>query len=198
VPTASSCSLEVGGHAALCPPYIASANNKIKPARSDPVRTGKPINLRPKRGRLGGGGGEPPARAGNFLRRNVDMLFKTDQLPVAGAVGKRKPDLRARPIMRRWNAAYAEQTPAPNAAARHSRFLSSANRCPGPAAVVDRQTELETCVVHVKRVAGLADDGLDASCIMTATTLKRSASPTWTKWSSSVCGSSLMAPRKRL
>jgi len=93
---------------------------------------------------LAGGGGEPPARAGNFLRRNVDMLFKTDQLPVAGAVGNANPDLRARPIMTSLERSVSpNRRPAPNAA--HGIPDSEQRRTDALAlpAVVDRQTELE-------------------------------------------------------
>ena len=78
---------------------------------------------------------EPPAGAGNFLRRDVDMFFEAHQLPVAGAVGEGETGFAGEPDHDVVGAqGIAEQAPgAERGGAAFQIPAATPNRCPGPA-----------------------------------------------------------------
>src|SRR6266567_3162075 len=137
----------------LCRPLLKSVKRCSRGAKSS--------NRRPMRDLPGS---QPPARAGNLLRRALDMFFEADQLPVARAVGKGETGLAGKADHDIVGAQrIAEQT---FGAERCRPAFEVFEQCRTDAlalpAVVDRQAELETRGIGIERVAGFADDGLDA------------------------------------
>src|ERR1700687_2179251 len=112
----------------------------------------------------GSRGRKPPAGAGNFLRRDVDVFFESHQFPVAGARHEGKTGFTCKPDHDFVRAqGIAEQ---PFGAERGGAALHIPQQCRTDAralpAVVDGQAELETIGIGVERVAGFADDALEA------------------------------------
>src|SRR5712664_476440 len=89
-------------------------------------------------------GSQPPARAGNLLRRALDMFFEAHQLPVARAVGEGETGLAGRAdnaVVGRQR--IAEQTfGAERCRAAFEVFEQRRTDTMALPAVVDRQAEL--------------------------------------------------------
>src|SRR5258707_8467994 len=155
-------------------PALQAPIMKEKKPGSELVRTGPRLSCGQDRGDSGGGnlsgkglaggGGEPPACAGNVLRFRVNMLFKTYQLPVAGAVGESETGFAGEPDHDVVGAQRIAEQPAGAQRGGATFHIPEQRRTDALAlpTVVDRQAELETPGVSVERVAGFADDGLDA------------------------------------
>ena len=84
---------------------------------------------------LAGSRGEPPARAGNFLRGRHRYVFRSAPASSRpGIGGKAKPDLRASPIMASLERSVSpNKCSAPNAAAGIPDFSAAPCQCRGPA-----------------------------------------------------------------
>src|SRR5436190_672608 len=109
-------------------------------------------------------GRQPPAGAGDFLRRDVDMLFEAHQLPVAGARHEGKTGLAGKADHGSVGAqGIAEQTLGTECGGTAFQILQQ-RRTDALAlpAVIDRQAELEASDVSVEGVAGFANERFNA------------------------------------
>src|SRR3954469_8580890 len=107
---------------------------------------------------------EPPAGAGNFLRREVDVLLEPHQLPVAGTRAEDETGF----ARQRHHGLVGAQRVAEQAlgagrcgAALQISYQRRTDAMPMPA-VLDRQAELATYCIGIEAVAGFADDRLEA------------------------------------
>src|SRR6476469_597942 len=105
---------------------------------------------------------EPPARAGYFLRREVDVLFKPHQLPVAGRGREGKAGFaseRDHDVV--GTERVAEQTPGAKSSGAALQ-IAEQRRADAVAlpAIVDGEAELEALGIGIEAIAGLAGDGL--------------------------------------
>src|SRR6266446_6677546 len=109
-------------------------------------------------------GRQPPAGAGDFLRRDVDMLFEAHQLPVAGARHEGKTRLAGKADHGGVGAqGIAEQTLGTECG---GTAFQIPEQCRTDAlalpAVIDRQAEFEASGVRLKGVGGFANERLNA------------------------------------
>jgi len=91
-------------------------------------------------------GSQPPARAGNLLRRARDMFFEAHQLPVARAVGEGETGLAGKADHDVVGAQRIAEQPfgAERCRAAFEVFEQCRTDTVALPAVVDRQAELET------------------------------------------------------
>ena len=92
-----------------------------------------------------------------------DMLLKRTSFQSPGLLVKAKPALRARPSIASLERNVSPNSRlAPKAAARHSRFFSSAEPMPGPASGRRRKGRIRSSSAGIEGIAGFADDGFNA------------------------------------
>src|SRR5437764_7354891 len=131
-----------GGHASLCPPYRFLHCRRMH----DLLRS------------------ELPARTGNILWRSVDVLLKPHQLPVVRIVREGVGGFRCESdhgiVGTQGVAEQARGTERGGAA--FQVLQESRSDAVALPAIMDRKTELETSGIGVERVAGFADDGIEA------------------------------------
>ena len=107
---------------------------------------------------------EPPACARNFLRRKLEMLLESQQLPVVRIVRELKTGVAGERNHRLIGAQrIAEQA---RGAESCGTALQVSQQCPTDAmalpAVGDRKTKLKAVGVRVERVTGFANNGFGA------------------------------------